>query len=58
MNVVAPATWQARTEWIKARSEILVPILGLPLFFGMMGWMDVRLTAVQSTRSGIHWTPS
>jgi membrane protease YdiL (CAAX protease family) len=35
-------------NWLKARIELLAPILGLPLFFGMLGWMDASLTNTQT----------
>lgn len=40
---------QDRWTWLKARGEVLVPIVGLPLFFGMMGWMNVQLSTLQMT---------
>lgn len=41
--------FQNRWTWLKARGEVLVPIVGLPLFFGMIGWMNVQLSALQMT---------
>jgi membrane protease YdiL (CAAX protease family) len=36
-------------RWLKARIEVLVPVLGLPLFLLMAGQMDVTLNAFQTT---------
>jgi membrane protease YdiL (CAAX protease family) len=38
---------QSWVTWVKARSEVLVPVLGLPLFFGMVSWAERDLTASQ-----------
>lgn len=33
--------------WVKARAKVLVPVLGLPVFLGMVGGTRTRLTTGQ-----------
>ena len=48
MTVATPGVVRRGASWLKARLEVLVPILGLPLFLLMAGQMDVTLNAFQT----------
>jgi hypothetical protein len=45
---MAPGSVQRAASWLKARLEVLVPILGLPLSLLIAGQMGVTLTALQT----------
>jgi len=47
-----PGKLRRALAWLKARSEVLVPVLGLPLFLLLAGQMDVTLTGLQE---GLLW---
>ncbi len=48
MTVATPGVVRRGASWLKARLEVLVPGLGLPLFLLMAGQMDVTLNAFQT----------
>jgi len=48
VTVTAPGVVRRGASWLKARLEVLVPILGLPLFLLMAGQMGLSLTPIQT----------
>jgi membrane protease YdiL (CAAX protease family) len=47
MSRHAPGKGRKALAWLRARCELLVPVLGLPLFLAMAGQMGVTLTGLQ-----------